>query len=108
MWHDAELVAPETFDKGRRCSHVTVTYEGATAHTPGTVATTEQCSTVLSMYNCGPQCHSHDRSHPVTVDELLGFIEGRKAQTDDEGPFSRRGHSRNIPFQDSLVMLARV
>lgn len=72
MWRDAELVAPETFDKGRRCSHVTVTYEGATAHTPGTVATTEQCSTVLSMYNCGPQCHSHDRSHPVTVDELLG------------------------------------
>jgi len=66
MWWDAELVAPETFVKGRQCAFVAVATDDAG------VATTEQCTTVLSIYNCGPQCHSHDRSHPVSVDELLG------------------------------------
>ena len=62
----ARLVEVEAFEIGRICTsiHVTVDDDG--------VATTRACTTVISRYNEGPQCHSCDRSNPVDVDALIG------------------------------------
>ena len=43
---------------------VTVTEDGT--------ATTDECTTVLSRYNEGPQCHSCDAKNPQDVDSLIG------------------------------------
>ena len=71
MWHGVELVAPDTFDTGRTCSHVTTTYaDDGTTHILGTATTERDCTTVLSIYNYGPLCHSHTRK--VDVSEMNG------------------------------------
>ncbi|MBD04026.1 MAG: hypothetical protein CME24_06740 [Gemmatimonadetes bacterium] len=62
----ARLVAVEAFEKGRVCTAVTVTVDE-----DGT-ATTDECTTVLSIYNEGPQCHRCDAKNPQDVDSLIG------------------------------------
>lgn len=62
----ARTVAAETFEIGRICTAVTVTVDE-----DGT-ATTDHCTTVLSRYNEGPQCHQCDRNNPIDVDTLIG------------------------------------
>ena len=61
----ARIVAPETFEKGRICTAVTVTVDE-----DGT-ATTDHCTTVLSIYNEGPQCHRCDVKNPQDIDAIL-------------------------------------
>ena len=62
----ARLVPVEAFEIGRVCTAVTVTVaEDGTA-------TTDECTTVLSRYNEGPQCHSCDAKNPQDVDALIG------------------------------------
>jgi len=61
----ARTVAAETFEIGRQCTAVTVTTED-----DGT-ATTERCTTIVSRYNEGPQCHQCDRNNPVDIDSLI-------------------------------------
>ena len=57
----ARLATSEAFEIGRICTAVTVTVDE-----DGT-ATTEECTTVLSIYNEGPQCHSCDAKAGVNV-----------------------------------------
>ena len=62
----ARLVEVEAFEIGRICTSIHTDVDEAG------VATTRTCTTVLSRYNEGPQCHSCDRSNPVDVDALIG------------------------------------
>jgi len=71
MWHGTGMVEAERFPTGRTCSHVTTTYaDDGTTHILGTATTAPDCTTVLSIYNNGPLCHSHNRKAPV--DEMNG------------------------------------
>ena len=62
----ARLVEVEACEIGRICTSIHTDVDEAG------VATTRTCTTVLSRYNEGPQCHSCDRSNPASVDALIG------------------------------------
>jgi hypothetical protein len=70
MWNGTGMVAAERFATGRTCSHVTVTIGGRDDADWGVRTATPDCTTVLSVYNDGPLCHSHNRKAPV--DEMNG------------------------------------
>ena len=71
MWNGTGMVAAETFPTGRVCSHTTTTYaDDGTTHILSTATTVDDCTSVLSIYNDGPLCHSHNRK--VDVSEMNG------------------------------------
>jgi hypothetical protein len=65
MWNGTGRVEAERFATGRTCDHVATTYPDAVVYPTFTVwgeaVHTADCTTVLSVYNNGPLCHSHNR-----------------------------------------------